>query len=118
MHDIASWPPWAKTVRAAAFAAGDAAAARAIVGRETDETARFWLNALIESKEHAGHLELEKLKVEVRDLTAHDARRIAGSLAGSASKISADEGLDATIRTAAAGALAEAARILSAAVPA
>lgn len=127
-----------KAITEAAFAAGDAAAARAIVGMGTNEPLWrrvfadteaedlltgvsqkeqwAWARSFADLRERNAREALESLKQQAVSLAALDspfARQAAGILADRASRITADEGLDAVIRTAAAGALAEAARILS-----
>jgi hypothetical protein len=129
-----------KTITEAACAAGDAAAARAITGSKAEEVPRiwasvfqdtgeeqllaavplkervYWVVAFIDHREHRAREALESLKQQADSLAALDApfaRQAAAILAERASKISADESLDAIIRVAAGSALADAARILA-----
>jgi hypothetical protein len=128
----------AKTITEAAFAAGDAAAARAIadggadeplwkrVFADTDavdllapvlrEERATWIRTFVDTREHIARCALERLQQQACSWAALDSlsvRQAAAALAASADKISADEGLDAIIRAAAARALADAARILA-----
>jgi len=76
----------------------------------------YWVVAFIDHREHRAREALESLKQQADSLAALDApfaRQAAAILAERASKISADESLDAIIRVAAGSALADAARILA-----
>jgi len=129
-----------KTICNAAFAAGDAAAARIVADREEEELPcvwasifkdtdvsnllapvlreerATWIRTFVDTREHIARCALERLQQQACSWAALDSlsvRQAAAALAASADKISADEGLDATLRVAAGSALADAARILA-----
>jgi hypothetical protein len=135
---------FSQAIKEAAFAAGDAAAARTIadiadwgvadellwkrVFADTEAANLLpvlqkeqlaWAGFFADLRERNAREALESLKQQAATWAALDSpsiRQAAAVLADRAGRISADGRLDATIRTAAAGALAEAARILEAAL--